>query len=104
MDTDIINLAESALAQLRQTNLDPYVDTSLPLPRPYQGTDDIRLVIIGQDPTVQREKSRQRIHTVLNLNQKQGLWRYLKMLCESLGLSLEQHVYATNAGNNPQCL
>ncbi len=74
-----------------------YVDLSLPIPRPFIGTAEIKLIVIGQDPTVQREASRQRITTVLNLNTKGNLTRYLDSICEMLKLDLSENVYATNA-------
>ena len=45
-----------------------YVDGPRPLPRPFQGTGEVRLVILGQDPTVERGESRDRVTTVLNLD------------------------------------
>ena len=36
--------------------LKTYVDPELPLPRPFLGSGEIHLVIIGQDPTVENEK------------------------------------------------
>ena len=46
---------------------------------------------------MQREASRQRITTVLNLNTKGSLARYLVSICEMLKLDLHANVYATNA-------
>src|SRR4051794_36280095 len=74
-----------------------FVAMAHPIPRPFIGAGDIRLVIIGQDPTVQRSKSRAAITTVLNLNRDGSLRTYLKNLCCDLGLDLDQHIYATNA-------
>lgn len=75
----------------------PYIDISLPIPRPYLGSGPIRLVIIGQDPTVANIGSRSHISTVLNLDRNGSLKTFLSTLCSDLGLSLEQNVYATNA-------
>ena len=97
---DIMNESEKALPKLQETELTQYVDTSLPLPKPYLGSGKIRLVIIGQDPTVQRKPSRPHVRTVLNLNTKRGLWAYLDKLCQDSGISLEENVYATNACKN----
>jgi hypothetical protein len=58
---------------------------------------DIRLVIIGQDPTVQREKSRAAIATTLNLDRRGSLRTFLEALCADLNLALDLNVYATNA-------
>ena len=77
-------------------HLGSYVDITLPIPRIHQGYGNIRLVILGQDPTVKRAKSRARIKTVLNLDRKNALRRYLERMCKELGLSLDENVYATN--------
>jgi len=74
-----------------------FVDVTRPIPRPFLGTGDIRLVIVGQDPTVQRTESRAKITTVLNLDRRGSLHTYLVNLCRDLDLDIDQHVYATNA-------
>jgi uracil-DNA glycosylase len=74
-----------------------FVDVAYPIPRPFVGTGDIRLVIIGQDPTVQRTESRAAITMVLNLDRGGRLRAYLVNLCRDLLIDLDQHVYATNA-------
>jgi len=38
------------------------------IPKPFHGAGGIRLLIIGQDPTVQRKESRDDIKVVLNLD------------------------------------
>jgi hypothetical protein len=99
--TDIQRLSEEALARLLETAATAqFVDPSLPIPEPYLGKGEIKLVIIGQDPTVQRAHSRKHIRTVLNLDRQRGLWAYLNRLCQDLGLSLAENVYATNACKN----
>lgn len=63
---------------------------------PYIGTDEIKLVVIGQDPTVRNPKSRKNVTCTLNLNkQNSALYRYIKRLCDGLGITME-NVYATN--------
>jgi uracil-DNA glycosylase len=74
-----------------------FVDIARPIPGPFMGTGGIRLVIIGQDPTVERTESRNKVTMVLNLNRGPNLRAYLVNLCQDLGLDLDQHVYATNA-------
>lgn len=96
----VVASAQKAREQLLQDAVvGPYIDRDLPhVPPPYVGSGDIRLIIIGQDPTVQRAKRRASIHTVLTLDEKNGLLsRFLGGLCDELGLSLSEHVYATNA-------
>jgi uracil-DNA glycosylase len=77
-----------------------FVDSSLPNPQPYLGAGPIRLIIIGQDPTVQNVAERARIRTVLNLDKPGSLLRYVASLCQDLGVSLRDEVYATNACKN----
>lgn len=77
-----------------------FVDDRLPIPRPYLAGDTIKLVIIGQDPTVQREASRRTIQTVLNLDRKGSLYSYLNLICTKLGVALDSEVYATNVCKN----
>jgi hypothetical protein len=61
----------------------------------------IRLIVIGQDPTVKNEASRETIETVLNLDkQHSSLYNYISLICEKLGLDLPQHVYFTNYAKN----
>ena len=64
--------------------------------RPYIGDGDIKLVIIGQDPTVRIPKSRERITCTLNLNKKgSALFKYVKHICHILDITID-NVYATN--------
>lgn len=63
---------------------------------PYIGGGEIKLVIIGQDPTVRNPKSRKNITCTLNLNKpKSALYRYIETICNGLGITME-NVYATN--------
>lgn len=74
------------------------------IPSVFIETDDvkeIRLIVIGQDPTVKNEVSRKTVSTVLNLDKPNGsISKYLSTICEGLGLNLQQHVYATNYAKN----
>lgn len=73
------------------------IDTSISsnIIKPYIGGDDIRIIIIGQDPTVKNINSRKEIETTLNLDKNNALTQYISRICEGLGLSLS-NVYATN--------
>lgn len=63
---------------------------------PFSGKDKIKLVVIGQDPTVRNPKSRKNITCTLNLNKpKSALYRYIDSICNGLGITME-NVYATN--------
>jgi uracil-DNA glycosylase len=90
--------AEEAHRQLAgSASIGKYIDTSLPLPMPFVGSGEIRLVIVGQDPTIQNAATRTKIKTVLNLDKPNSLRKFIERLCSDLGLQLDQHVYATNA-------
>lgn len=78
------------------SRFDGLIDNRMTIPRPFIGVGPIRLVIIGQDPTVQRETSRASISTVLNLNRGGALRSFLETLCGALGIDLDTNVYATN--------
>lgn len=66
------------------------------IPTPWIGSGEIKLILIGQDPTVKNEKSRDAIKTVLNLDKQTSLYRYLSFVAERIGCSVEENVYATN--------
>lgn len=90
--------AQEAHRQLAgSARIGKYIDTSLPLPTPFVGSGEIRLVIVGQDPTIQNAATRTKIKTVLNLDKPNSLRKFIERLCSDLGLHLDEHVYATNA-------
>lgn len=95
-----IDVEHQAKGMLRMIASDPelarFIDFPLEMPAVFCGSDEIRLVILGQDPTVKNPRSRARIKTVLNLDQQGSLRTYLSQVCEGLGLDLDRHIYATN--------
>ena len=92
---------ESLLEFFRQLpELRDHVDFSLPSPQPWLGSKAIRLIILGQDPTVKSSSSRMKIRVVLNMDRPTGsLFRYLDNITRQLGVSLATEVYVTNAVN-----
>jgi len=72
------------------------IDKNLsPIP-PFYGTDDIKLIIIGQDPTIRNKEQRSKITITLNLKTPGSLLRYIQDdICSKLGISIE-NVYATD--------
>lgn len=72
------------------------IDFSLaPIP-PFSGKGPIKLIIIGQDPTIRNIQQRSKIKCTLNLDREKGaLRRYIENICSGLNLSLD-NVYATN--------
>ena len=93
--------ANCILEQLEQDEyLGQCVDGTLPIPRPYHGSGKIKLIVLGQDPTVKDVQSRRTIETVLNLDRKGSMRVYLVGVCNDLGLQLADNVYATNLYKN----
>ncbi|MBN2426406.1 MAG: hypothetical protein JXR46_14875 [Calditrichaceae bacterium] len=71
------------------------IDSSL-LPVPsFRITNKIKLIILGQDPTVKKENSRQKIEYTLNLDRSGALKNYISKICEQLGIDFE-NIYVTN--------
>ena len=57
---------------------------------------DVKLIFIGQDPTVRNRKSREKIKTTLNLDKENSLKKYLKTVCDIMQVDIEKEIYATN--------
>ncbi len=94
---DIIKNAESVRTNLKNQNdfsVNP-IDMSLPIILPFIGKDEIKLIIIGQDPTIRNSATRKKITCTLNLDKKNALKVYVDEICKELGISIE-NVYATN--------
>jgi hypothetical protein len=81
-------------------SLAPYIDTRLSIPDVFVGTGEIKLIVLGQDPTVKDREKRKEIKVTLNLNKRGSVRNYLTRVCIELGLDLKQNVYATNLLKN----
>jgi hypothetical protein len=77
-----------------------YVDVGLPIPDVFIGTGEIKLIVLGQDPTVKDPEKRKEITVTLNLNKRGAVRNYLSRVCRELGLDLDLNVYATNLLKN----
>jgi uracil-DNA glycosylase len=71
------------------------IDESLLPVLPFRVSNDIKLIIIGQDPTVKNTESRKSIEYTLNLDKNGSLKMYINSICKALGIDFE-NVYATN--------
>jgi len=72
------------------------IDDTLDPVKPYWGKGEIKLIIIGQDPTIKNEERRKNITCTLNLDKKGSLKKYIEEdICFGLGITIE-NVYATN--------
>lgn len=93
--------AEKILDEIkRNEKLGRYVDQSLHIPKPYRGNGKIKLIVLGQDPTVKNASSRINIQTVLNLDKNRSVTAYLSGVCNTLGIKIRENVYATNLYKN----
>jgi len=73
------------------------VEPDLAIPAPVRGGGHLRLMILGQDPTVSSHRRRREIKTVLDMRSREGpLKTYLSFLCAALGLVMEENAYVTN--------
>ena len=91
-----MNPSLALTSMLNDPVLARYLEPSLSPPAPFFGSGPVKLVILGQDPTVKSRKGRLEVQTVLNLDRPGSLRRYLKQLCEGLGLDINENVFATN--------
>jgi len=99
-----INKISNKLQQLhskleQDPNQKKDIDFSLDFIPPYSkatNIKDIKLIILGQDPTVRREASRKEIKKTLNLDKSGSLRTYIQLICNRLNIDLDKEVYATN--------
>lgn len=71
------------------------IDNQLLPVLPFRISNNIKLIILGQDPAVKNAKSRHSIEYTLNLDKNGALKSYIEYICASLSISLE-NIYATN--------
>lgn len=63
---------------------------------PFMGGKDIKLFVIGQDPTIRNEERRKNIICTLNLDKQGALRMYVEQqICDNMEISID-NVYATN--------
>lgn len=99
--TDLEGRFTKVLAEMMlDKQLSTYLDGSLKIAEVYRGSGPIRLIILGQDPTVKDEQSRKEISKVLNLKGYGAIHNYLTRICLELGLDLDRNIYATNFVKN----
>jgi hypothetical protein len=101
MRLDIEEKSKKVLDRLLSNpRLSRFVNCNLSVPEVHQGTGEIKLIILGQDPTVKNARERAKITKVLNLNWSGALRIYLSKICTGLGIDLDKNVYATNYFKN----
>ena len=57
--------ARKVIDRLRRSEIKDYVDATLTPPEPFRGSGNIRLIILGQDPTVQDPEYKKKVKVVL---------------------------------------
>ncbi len=83
---------------LSDADVGKFVDQHRPeIPIPHLGKEEIKLVIIGQDPTAGPDGDFVDVKTVLRLDRSGPLRRFVMQLCKELGVDLDKNIYATNA-------
>jgi hypothetical protein len=93
----IINEVEKirqALKEDQDYDVNP-IDLTLPVVSPFRGNGEIKLIILGQDPTIKNVASRKKITCTLNLDKNNTLKTYVNKICSELGIATD-NVYATN--------
>ncbi|MBE6342547.1 MAG: hypothetical protein E7065_04050 [Lentimicrobiaceae bacterium] len=91
---DIIDEVVKIRLELPDDPANP-IDFDLSPVKPYIGDEEIKLIIIGQDPTIRNKQRRKYINTTLNLDKNGALKTYVENICRELDISV-QNVYATN--------
>lgn len=84
----------------KRAEISCFIDATLQCPEPHRGFGDIRVMILGQDPTVKNAKSREKIKTVLNLDKPGSLFNYVSKIAKAFGTTVNENVYATNMVKN----
>ena len=84
---------------LQDSTLKKDIDFSFDFIPPFSNavkTSNIKLIFIGQDPTVRNPKARGKINFTLNLDKENSLKKYIREVCNILEIDIEKEVYATN--------
>lgn len=99
-----LDIDERATAILQALARDPllasYIDPSHDIPKVYCGIGTIRLIILGQDPTVDDPAGRAKVKQVLKVKQRGPLHNYIQRICLDLQFDLCRNIYATNFVKN----
>lgn len=94
ISTDEIENIRRTLKKTKDDINNP-IDLSLPVILPFRGNKKIKLIIIGQDPTIKNQITRKEIKCTLNMDKRGSLKKYIESILENLELTIE-NLYATN--------
>lgn len=97
---DPTNVIEESLKlrnklKLEKDSIENPIDMVLDPVPPFRGSGEIKLIIIGQDPTIKNRERRGKISVTLNLDKNGSLKNYISRICSSFGIEIN-NVYATN--------
>lgn len=91
---------KKVIAKLERSEIAEYIDSTLIPPDPFRGASEIKLIVLGQDPTVHDPMHRKNLKVTLLLNQPGRLRKYIEDICNGLDINLDKNVYATNLLKN----
>jgi len=91
---------KKVINKLASSEISSHIDTSLIPPDPFRGRGEIKLIVLGQDPTVHNPKHRKKLKVTLLLNQPGRLRTYIEDICKGLDIELDENIYATNLLKN----
>jgi hypothetical protein len=97
---ELVAAARKVIGKLANSEIGSYIEKSLAPPEPFRGRGKIRLIVVGQDPTVQDPEYKKKVKVVLLLNQPGRLRTYLGKICKGLDIDLDENIYATNLLKN----
>ncbi len=101
MEDWLKNLCTDTISKINnESKLSCYLESGYDIPNVYKGTEDIKLIILGQDPTVKNSIQRGKVTMVLNLDKQGSLRHYILEICNKLGINLDRNIYATNLIKN----
>lgn len=72
------------------------IDFTLDPVLPFENKALLRLIILAQDPTIEKTQQRSKVHYTLNLEKGRGALKlYIESICHGIGIELD-NIYATN--------
>ena len=93
MDNQIDNIMKTIRDD---KEISEFIDSYKRLPKPYKGNKKIKLIILGQDPTIEKDRP---IDMVLELDKNSKFKNYIIDICDKLGIGFDE-IYATNLIKN----
>lgn len=89
---DVLSEVEKVKKDLPQFESNGIVKGLKSVP-PFKGSGVIKLIVVGQDPTI--SKGQEQVTCTLKLDESGPLKSYIESICSGLGITLD-NVYATN--------